>query len=102
MPVHGGGTATYLVEGYERRGTTALDDLEARCRAAADGFDGVRYVRSILVPEDETCFHLFEGPSEEAVREVGALAGLAPLRVVVCLASAAQGPGSGPSQPRGN
>lgn len=86
MRVHGGGTATYLVEGYERRGMTALDDLEARCRAAADGFDGVRYVRSILVPEDETCFHLFEGPSEEAVRKVGALAGLAPLRVVACLA----------------
>ena len=85
MPAHGGGTATYLVEGYERRGT-ALDGLEARCRVAADGFDGVRYVRSILVPEDETCFHLFEGPSEEAVRKVGALAGLAPLRVVACLA----------------
>ena len=47
---------------------------------------GVRYVRSILVPEDETCFHLFEGPSEEAVRKVGAMAGLAPLRVVACLA----------------
>ena len=86
MSANGGSTATYLVEGYERRGITALDDLEARCRAAADGSDGVRYVRSILVPEDETCFHLFEGPSEEAVRKVGALAGLAPLRVVACLA----------------
>lgn len=86
MPARGGSTATYLLEGYERRGMTALDDLEARCRAAADGIDGVRYVRSILVPEDETCFHLFEGPSEEEVRKVGALAGLAPLRVVACLA----------------
>ena len=86
MPANGGSTATYLREGYERRGTTALDDLEARCRAAADGLDGVRYVRSILVPEDETSFHVFEGPSEEAVRKVGALAGLVPLRVVACLA----------------
>ncbi|MGH2932875.1 MAG: nickel-binding protein [Gaiellaceae bacterium] len=85
MPASGGSTAMYLLEGYERRGTTALDELEARCRAAADGFDGVRYVRSILVPEDEMCFHLFEGPSEEAIRKVGALAGLAPLRVVACL-----------------
>jgi hypothetical protein len=85
MPAQGGNTATYLVEGYERRGVIVLDDLEARCRAAADGLDGVRYLRSILVPEDEMCFHLFEGPSEEAVREVGALAGLAPLRVVACL-----------------
>ena len=86
MPTHGGSSATYLLEGYERRGPTALDDLEARCRAAADGFDGVRYVRSILVPEDETCFHVFEGPSEEEVRKVGAEAGLTPLRVVACLA----------------
>ncbi len=86
MPTHGGSTATYLLEGYERRGPTGLDDLEARCRAAAAGSDGVRYVRSILVPEDETCFHLFEGSSAEAVRKVGAEAGLDPLRVVACLA----------------
>jgi hypothetical protein len=86
MPAHGGSTATYLLEGYERRGTTALADLEARCQAAAEGFDGVRYVRSILVPEDETCFHLFEGPSAEEVRKAGTEAGLAPLRVVACLA----------------
>ncbi|MGH2921978.1 MAG: nickel-binding protein [Gaiellaceae bacterium] len=101
MGSHGGGTTTYLVEGYERRGATALDDLEARCRAAAEGFEGVRYLRSILVPEDETCFHLFEGPSEEAVRKAGTVAGLTPVRVVACLASAAKGPGNGPSRPRG-
>ena len=92
--------ATYLLEGYEPLGLTSLAELEARCRTAAEASDGVRYVHSILVPEDETCFHLFEGPSEEAVRKAGAEAGLTPVRVVACLASAAKGP-DGPSQPRG-
>jgi hypothetical protein len=87
----------YLLEAYEPRSATPLADLEARCRAAAEACDGVRYVRSILVPEDETCFHIFEGPSEEAVRKAGAEAGLTPVRVVACLASAAKGP-AGPSQ----
>jgi hypothetical protein len=88
--------ATYLLEGYEPRGTAPFADLEARCRAAAEAYDGVRYVRSILVPEDETCFHVFEGPSEEAVRRAGVEAGLTPVRVIACLTSAAKGPG-GPS-----
>lgn len=29
----------------------------------------VRFVRSIFVPEDESCFYLFEAPSAEAVRQ---------------------------------
>ena len=36
----------------------------------------MRYLRSIYVPEDETCFHLFESPSIEGVEEVGRRAGL--------------------------
>ena len=30
----------------------------------------MRYLRSIYVPDDETCFLIFEAPSAEAVREV--------------------------------
>jgi hypothetical protein len=43
----------------------------ARARAAAKavsrGGMPIRYVRSIFVPEDETCFHVFESSSREAV-----------------------------------
>lgn len=41
----------------------------------------VRFVRSILVPEDETCFYLFEAPSVEAVHEAAERAGLQVERV---------------------
>lgn len=36
----------------------------------------VRYVRTIFVPEDETCFYLYEAPSADAVLEAGRRGGL--------------------------
>lgn len=36
----------------------------------------VRFVRSIFVPEDETCFHLYEAASAESVREAARRAAL--------------------------
>jgi hypothetical protein len=36
----------------------------------------VRYVRTIFVPEDETCFYLYEAPSADAVQEAGLRGGL--------------------------
>lgn len=76
--------ASFLVEAY----TAAADvaGLEARARAAAEELAqagrAVRYVRSIFVPEDETCFHLFEAASVEAVREASDRARLSPQRIV--------------------
>lgn len=58
----------FLVEVYAP-GSSDLPELVAPARAAAD--DGVRYVRSIFVPEDEVCFHLYEGASVQAVPELG-------------------------------
>jgi hypothetical protein len=29
----------------------------------------IRYVRTMFLPDDETCFHVFQAPSEEAVAE---------------------------------
>lgn len=55
----------------------SIDPAEAieRLRAAAEEMTAaglpVRHVRSIVVPGDETAFHLFEGPSLQAVEEVG-------------------------------
>jgi Protein of unknown function (DUF4242) len=36
--------------------------------------DGVRYLHSTYLPTEDTCFCVFEGPSQEAVRAVNAAA----------------------------
>lgn len=63
-----------------------LEEEAARIREAADGAGpdsiAVRYLSSILMPGDELCLHLFEGPSHEAVRGAAVRAGLDPLRVI--------------------
>ena len=60
---------SYLVEVYQPRG--GARGAAARARSAAEAVSRagapVRYVRSIFVPEDETCFHVFESPSRDAV-----------------------------------
>lgn len=79
--------AQYLVEAYTpKRGRKDLSALVARARRASaqmrrDGID-VRYLRPILVPEDEICFHLFEAPSAEAVSEASRRAKLVYERIV--------------------
>ncbi len=46
----------------------------------------VQLVQSILVPEDETCFYLFQAQTGDAVREVAARTGLRFERVVEAVA----------------
>jgi hypothetical protein len=62
----------YLVELYVPHADAVRQGAE-RTRLAAEQLtrEGtpVRYVRSIFVPEDETCFHLCEAGSAEAVHE---------------------------------
>jgi hypothetical protein len=57
-----------------------LPQLASRAYAAAQdsSLAGVnaRYLRSVLAPEDETCFHHSDGSSAEAVRRVSERAGL--------------------------
>lgn len=52
-----------------------------RARAVLAG-EGVRHVESVVLPDDETCLCLFEGPDEAAVRRANTLAGLPLDRVV--------------------
>jgi Protein of unknown function (DUF4242) len=65
----------YLLELYVARAdAAAVEQGAARVRRAAEDYSRegtpVRYLRSIYVPDDETCFLIFEAPSAEAVREV--------------------------------
>jgi hypothetical protein len=70
---------TYLVEGY-RPGVSvdALARAVGRLRAAAEQMaregEPVRYARSAIVPEDESCLVFIEAASESLVREAYARA----------------------------
>jgi hypothetical protein len=62
-------------------GWTELQALSARARSAAARVNSdetpVRFLRSIFLPDEETCFHLFAG-SAAAVAEAVSRAGIAP------------------------
>lgn len=67
--------AEFLVELYVSRADASAVERGAEAgRLAAEELtrEGtpVRYLRSIFVPEDETCFFLYEAGSADAVREV--------------------------------
>ena len=78
--------------------TTFLVERRARTAARAVASDGVdvRYVRSILVPADETAFHLFMAPSAAALIEVTRLASLRFTRIVEAIANDGQTEGPPP------
>jgi Protein of unknown function (DUF4242) len=71
--------AEFLVEIYLSR-VNGVDASVARARAAADELTGegtpVRYLSSIFVPEDETCFFLYQAASADAVSEAARRASL--------------------------
>lgn len=76
----------YLVELHRPpSGWQALQQLSAQARAAAERLNAegtpVRFLRSIFVPEQDSCFFLYEGASAEAVGEAGRRAALAIGRV---------------------
>jgi hypothetical protein len=84
--------AEYLVELYvSRDGQADLERAVARVRAAAEELtrEGapVRCLRTIFVPEDETCFFLYESASAEAAGEATRRAGLFFDRVVEAIDS---------------
>jgi len=45
----------------------------------------VRHVRTTFLPDDETCLHLVEAPSADAVREVSRQARLGRTRIVLAV-----------------
>ena len=71
----------YLVELYRSQTEAAAAAADGeRARVAAETLAGsgraVRLVRSFFVPDDETCFLLYEAASADGVRAAMALAGL--------------------------
>jgi hypothetical protein len=62
----------YLAELYlSRMGRRDLSVVAERVAAIAAHGDAARYVRSIFVPDDETCFYLFEAASADVVAHIG-------------------------------
>jgi mono/diheme cytochrome c family protein len=82
--------ARYLAELYlSRTSSGGLREAAARARSAAEDMthEGtpVRYLRAIFLGEDETCFHLYEAGSAEAVREASRRAAIPVERVTEAL-----------------
>ena len=79
---------TYLVECFwpdVRHGQ--IDEAAARLREAAAEGDPVAFTGSIFIPGDEVVFYLFEGDSEDAVREACTTAAIRFERVVESVTS---------------
>lgn len=82
---------SYVVEAYlSRLCVEDLVALERRARRAAAAVtragQPVRYVRSVFLPEDETCLHFFEAASAEAVGQATKRAEIPFERIVEALA----------------
>lgn len=65
----------YLVEVYVPR---------SHAREARENVS-IRYVRTTFLPDDETCFHLFEASSAEVVEAASSRAELGRTRVVAAV-----------------
>jgi Protein of unknown function (DUF4242) len=76
-----------------RASQAALDEAGSEARRAAEGLSRhgipIRYVRTTYLSEDETCFHLFEADSAEAVAEAARRAGLPSGRITHAVDAAA-------------
>jgi uncharacterized protein DUF4242 len=82
---------TFLVEAY-MPATIDVAEVESRVSAAAAELTTpeaeVRYLRSIFVPDDELCMHLFDAASADAVSEVTRRAGISVDRIAEAVPSA--------------
>jgi hypothetical protein len=83
--------AEFLVEVYVSKADGAAVESSARnARLAAEGLTregrSVQYVRSIFVPEDETCFFLYEADTADDVGEAARRASLPFDRVALAIA----------------
>ena len=64
-----------------------IEEIEQRCHAFGPEFArrGVRHVESIVIPGDDTCLSVFEGPDAETVRAANTACQLPTGRVLAAL-----------------
>jgi hypothetical protein len=84
------GVPGFLVETYVPRssvdgGRRAAREVRSAAEALSREGTPVRYVRTTFLPDDETCFHLLDAASAEAVAELGRRAGLGRARIVAAI-----------------
>lgn len=82
-----GGVKSYIVELQLAAGdATDVAAAGERARTAAEQLSregtAVRWIRSVYVPEEDTCLLVFEAPTQEAVDRAGRRAGLTYERIV--------------------
>lgn len=79
----------YLVESYVSPAGAHIEEIGERARHAAVELAGegaaIRFLRSILVPEDEMCVVHYDASSRELALEAARRAGLTSDRVVEML-----------------
>ena len=63
--------------------SSAISDLESAADDLRNQGVPIRYLRSIVIPEDETSFHVFDAPSAALVSDVGRRAGIPFERIVL-------------------
>jgi hypothetical protein len=73
--------AEFLVEAYVSRVATAggsppVHDVSQAAEQLTREGEPVRFLHTIFVPDEETCFYLYQAGSVEAVREAAGRAGL--------------------------
>ena len=74
---------TYIVESYGA--DSAVADQRERAELAAELGTGFSYIRTTIVPGDQTLLHLFEATSSDVLREAVAVAALDCDRIVEVL-----------------
>ena len=80
---------TYIVESYGADST--VSDQQERAGLVADLGKGIRYIRTTVVPGDQTLLHLFEATSSDALRDAVSVAALECDRIVEVFEASAGG-----------
>jgi hypothetical protein len=94
----------FLVETYAEPEATnliaAVEEAALAAEHASEAGTEVRLLHVILVPEDETCFYLYQSPTADAVREALKRARLRAERISQAVSiGPAPNPGSTPPSP---